>query len=157
MKSFFKLLLLALFSMVSMAMNAKNDDIVKILSIGNSFSQDAVEQYLHEIAAADGRQVIIGNMYIGGCSLAKHLVNAKENSDILHLFAFIPEQKGTATQIIEDEITVTDLEISLATQGRSVKKIFSTAREIPFVFADGHVRFTLDRMQGFEAVTVEYN
>lgn len=79
MKSFFKLLLLALFSMVSMAMNAKNDDIVKILSIGNSFSQDAVEQYLHEIAAADGRQVIIGNMYIGGCSLAKHLVNAKEN------------------------------------------------------------------------------
>ena len=73
MKSFFKLLLLALFSMVSMAMNAKNDDIVKILSIGNSFSQDAVEQYLHEIAAADGRQVIIGNMYIGGCSLAKHL------------------------------------------------------------------------------------
>ena len=79
MKSFSKLLLLALFSMVSMAMNAKNDDIVKILSIGNSFSQDAVEQYLHEIAAADGRQVIIGNMYIGGCSLAKHLVNAKEN------------------------------------------------------------------------------
>ena len=79
MRRFYKLLLLALFFMVSLAMNAKNDNIVKILSIGNSFSQDAVEQYLHEIAAADGQKVIIGNMYIGGCSLAKHLHNAKEN------------------------------------------------------------------------------
>ena len=90
-------------------------------------------------------------------SFLRSVVNSKENSDILHLFSFIPEQKGTATQIIEDEITVTDLEISLATQGRSVKKIFSTAEEIPFVFVDGRIRFTLDRMQGFEAVTVEYN
>ena len=90
-------------------------------------------------------------------SFLRSVVNAKENSDILHLFAFIPEQKGTATQIIEDEITVTNLEISLAAQGRSVKKIFSTSKEIPFVCVDGRVRFTLDRMQGFEAVTVEYN
>ena len=79
MRRLSKLLLLALFCMVSMTMNAKTENIVRILSIGNSFSQDAVEQYLHEIAAADGQDVIIGNMYIGGCSLAKHLVNAKEN------------------------------------------------------------------------------
>ena len=79
MRRFSKLLLLALFCMVSMVMNAKNDNIVRILAIGNSFSQDAVEQYLHELAASDGQQVIIGNMYIGGCSLEKHLNNAKEN------------------------------------------------------------------------------
>ena len=79
MRRLSKLLLLALFCVVSMTMNAKTENIVRILSIGNSFSQDAVEQYLHEIAAADGQDVIIGNMYIGGCSLAKHLVNAKEN------------------------------------------------------------------------------
>ena len=75
----FKLLLLALFCMISLTMNAQTENIVRILAIGNSFSQDAVEQYLHEIAAADGQKVIIGNMYIGGCSLAKHLKNAKEN------------------------------------------------------------------------------
>ena len=27
---------------------------VRILAIGNSFSQDAVEQYLHELAEAEG-------------------------------------------------------------------------------------------------------
>ena len=79
MRRLFSITLLALFCLVSVSMNAKTDKIVKILAIGNSFSQDAVEQYLHEIAAADGNQVIIGNMYIGGCSLKKHLNNAREN------------------------------------------------------------------------------
>ena len=69
-------LLLCAFSGV---MNAGEDNIVRILAIGNSFSEDAVEFYLHDIAAADGNNVIIGNMYIGGCSLKKHLDNAREN------------------------------------------------------------------------------
>ena len=43
--------------------------VIKILAIGNSFSQDAVEQYLYELADAEGMPVINGNMYIGGCSL----------------------------------------------------------------------------------------
>lgn len=79
MRTFQRLLVLALFCLISVAMNAKTENPVRILAIGNSFSQDAVEQYLHELAAADGQQVIIGNMYIGGCSLAKHLRNAREN------------------------------------------------------------------------------
>lgn len=54
----------------------------KILAIGNSFSQDAVEQNLYELAAAEGFKPIVANMYIGGCSLATHLSNAKNNSAV---------------------------------------------------------------------------
>ena len=54
--------------------------VVKILAIGNSFSQDAVEQYLHELAEAEGISTIIGNMFIGGCSLERHVKNARENA-----------------------------------------------------------------------------
>ena len=53
---------------------------VRILAIGNSFSQDAVEQYLHELAEAEGISTIIGNMFIGGCSLERHVKNARENA-----------------------------------------------------------------------------
>ena len=53
---------------------------VKILAIGNSFSQDAVEQYLHELAEAEGISTIIGNMFIGGCSLERHVKNARDNA-----------------------------------------------------------------------------
>lgn len=48
---------------------------VKILAIGNSFSRDAIEQNLYDLAKADGQHCIVGNLYIGGCSLAKHLAN----------------------------------------------------------------------------------
>lgn len=54
-------------------------DTLRVLAIGNSFSQDAVEQNLHEIAAADGRVFVIGNMYIGGCTLERHYRNARGN------------------------------------------------------------------------------
>ena len=53
---------------------------VRILAIGNSFSQDTVEQYLHELAEAEGISTIIGNMFIGGCSLERHVKNARDNA-----------------------------------------------------------------------------
>jgi hypothetical protein len=49
--------------------------MIKILAIGNSFSQDALE-HLHEIAKTDGVDMLIGNLYIGGCSLESHWYNA---------------------------------------------------------------------------------
>lgn len=53
--------------------------VVKILTIGNSFSEDAVENYLYELASEAGHTVMIGNMYIGGCNLERHWENASGN------------------------------------------------------------------------------
>lgn len=54
---------------------------IRVLAIGNSFSTDAVEQNLAELLMAAGVDtVIIGNMYIGGCPLWKHAVNAQRDS-----------------------------------------------------------------------------
>lgn len=53
-----------------------NADTIKVLAIGNSFSQDAVEQYLYELAQAEGKTMVIGDLCIGGCTLEKHLNNA---------------------------------------------------------------------------------
>lgn len=47
---------------------------MNILAIGNSFSQDAT-RYLHGIAKADGEDLNVVNLYIGGCSLEKHYNN----------------------------------------------------------------------------------
>ena len=53
---------------------------IKILAIGNSFSQDAVETYLYELAAAEGIEVVVANMYIGGCSLETHWSNIETSA-----------------------------------------------------------------------------
>ena len=47
---------------------------MNILSIGNSFSEDAT-RYLHEIARAEGEEINTANLYIGGCSLEMHHKN----------------------------------------------------------------------------------
>ena len=47
---------------------------MNILSIGNSFSQDA-QRYLHQIARVDGFKLNAFNLYIGGCPLSLHYRN----------------------------------------------------------------------------------
>lgn len=44
---------------------------MKILSIGNSFSQDA-HRYLHAVAESAGVELETANLYIGGCRLSLH-------------------------------------------------------------------------------------
>lgn len=52
---------------------------MKVLSIGNSFSEDA-SRYLHGVAKADGTNMKVVNLYIGGCPLSVHYTNMLENS-----------------------------------------------------------------------------
>lgn len=55
------------------------DGILKILTIGNSFSDDTM-QYVYQIAKSAGvDKVSLGNLYIGGCSLNTHASNARGN------------------------------------------------------------------------------
>ena len=58
------------------------DSIVRILAIGNSFSDDAVEHYLYGLAKAGGYKVIIGNLYIGGAPLDLHVKNVQEDKEV---------------------------------------------------------------------------
>lgn len=65
---------------VSPEPDRNGDGIVKILAIGNSFSQDAVEQYLWDLFDAAGIDAVIGNLYIGGCRLETHYKNMKNDN-----------------------------------------------------------------------------
>lgn len=55
---------------------------LKLLMIGNSFSQDTVN-WLPQIASSLGFQsqdIVIGNLVIGGCTLATHYANSQSNA-----------------------------------------------------------------------------
>ena len=90
MKRIFKSFLLAVFAAFLLCLDLSAAgagrkvarDTVRILAIGNSFSQDAIEQNLYELAKADGIPVIIGNAYIGGCSLERHVNNSRSGEGI---------------------------------------------------------------------------
>lgn len=62
-----------------------------ILAIGNSFSQDATH-YLHQIAAADGVEFEVTNLYIGGCSLERHWTELQNGTQ-----PYLLERNGAST------------------------------------------------------------
>lgn len=62
---------------LSQRLDAWNDDgVLKILTIGNSFSVDSME-YVYGIAKATGVSMVeLGNLYYGSCTLETHLNKA---------------------------------------------------------------------------------
>ena len=51
---------------------------MKILSIGNSFSEDA-GRWLHDISLCGNTEIDTANLYIGGCTLETHCNNIRED------------------------------------------------------------------------------
>ena len=78
MKRIYLFLLFALMVVTAGAQEKK--DTLRVLAIGNSFSEDAVEQYLWELGQEAGVEMIIGNAYRGGWSLAGHWNDARNRA-----------------------------------------------------------------------------
>lgn len=59
---------------------------MKVLSIGNSFSEDA-QRYLHRLAKHNGVNLRTVNLLIGGCSLQTHYWNMLDDrADYSYVF-----------------------------------------------------------------------
>lgn len=102
----FQILLLSIFLLFNSNIQAKK--VVKILAIGNSFSVDAVEQNLYELARTAGDSLVIGNAYIGGCSIDRHWNNAqtgKTEYSYRKIVGGIKTEKNNMnlTDIVEDD------------------------------------------------------
>jgi hypothetical protein len=69
------LLVVALVALASKVEAAERDSL-KLLTIGNSFSDDAIA-VLPALAKAGGKTLVIGRASIGGCSLERHAQNLK--------------------------------------------------------------------------------
>lgn len=86
----------------------------KILSIGNSFSEDA-HKYLWSIAKSSGideHNIHIANMYIGGSELFDHLANLKTNKAAYTLQSYTSETVTTTSSFrLENIITYDDWDV----------------------------------------------
>ena len=83
--------------------------VFKILAIGNSFSDDAIEHYLHDLVKASGRKVLIANLYYGGRSLQTHWEQASNDGSDYDLRVISPDgsrktfKNSSVRQAIESE------------------------------------------------------
>lgn len=82
---------------------------MNVLSIGNSFSTDA-HTYLPQMAKAAGKELMLCNLYIGGCSLEQHWNNWREEKEDYVYEVYLPGETemrapdGLAIHdVVEDE------------------------------------------------------
>lgn len=123
------LFLLFIFHLSLITSDAK---VVKVLAIGNSFSQDAIEQYLYELARAQGDSLVIGNAYIGGCSIDRHYTNLKKDSALYAYRKVVSgvrseHKKWTLKQIIRDE----QWDIISLQQASQLSGVFDSYKNLP--------------------------
>ena len=59
---------------ISPATAQKNDDgVLRILAIGNSFSDDGMEHLPALLESLGVKDVELARLYVGGCTLARHM------------------------------------------------------------------------------------
>ena len=96
---------------------------MKILSIGNSFSQDA-ERYLHRLAKREGVNIKTVNLFIGGCSLRTHYLNML-NDRAAYSFEFNGENTGIKVSI-SDALSSDDWDVITLQQVSTMSGSYET-------------------------------
>ncbi|RZK50641.1 MAG: DUF4886 domain-containing protein [Pedobacter sp.] len=81
---------------------------LRVLAIGNSFSEDALEHHLYGLSKAAGKQIIIGNLYIGGAPLSLHWKNIDSNLSAYEYRKITVDGKKTRTPNISIQNALAD-------------------------------------------------
>ena len=115
---------------------------LRILAIGNSFSDDAME-HLAEILVAEGyTDFILGNLYIGGCTLDGH--KARIDSGAADYSFRVNTGSGwtTTKQTIQYGLTYADWQIVTVQQASGSSGIVDTYKNMEYII--NYVRETVD-------------
>ena len=110
------------------------DGILKILTIGNSFSDDTM-QYVYKIAKSAGvSKIKLGNLYIGGCTLDMHAANARGNKAAYEYRTnFADTWHTTADYKMKDAITSENWDFISLQQASGSSGISSTYSQLDYL------------------------
>jgi len=103
-----KIFIILVVSFLSVGMAAQQMPTLRVLAIGNSFSEDAVEQYLWELGREAGVNLVIGNAYRAGWSMAAHWKDASSRATLTEYRKVVDGKhanlgKRTIRDIVTDE------------------------------------------------------
>jgi hypothetical protein len=76
---------------------------------------------------------------------------------MVHILSYLPEIRGSKTQMVEEGVELYDLKIALRNDGISPKKVYlSPERQLlPFKISDGYINVTIPVSKGYSLVVFE--
>jgi len=104
----------------------RSKNTLKVLAIGNSFSDDATS-YIKQMAIADNVDLRVANAFIGGCSFERHYNNITNGTTDYRFTYYTPEEtfKFSATSL-EQCLKAADWDIITVQQVSSLSGKYNT-------------------------------
>ena len=117
---------------------------MRILAVGNSFSTDAT-RFLQQTLQDRGVDATILNLYIGGCTLERHVKCMTENlaDYIFEHYTDVPEQKGLFKSTLAQGLDYADWDIITFQQGSPKSGLPES-----YAFLDPLYAYVRERMAG---------
>ncbi|MBE6636374.1 MAG: DUF4886 domain-containing protein [Ruminococcaceae bacterium] len=107
-------------------------DTLKLLTIGNSYSDDMMQHVYHIAADLGVKQIVLGNLFIGGCPIDRHADNALHNTpDYEYRFNNNGTWQTTVAFRLEDAIRAEKWDIISMQQASAGSGIPETYARVP--------------------------
>jgi hypothetical protein len=90
-------------------------------------------------------------------SFSRIFVTEQPGRRMVHLLSYVPELRGSNTQMIEEPIELHNVIISLRNDGRTPKKVYLAPerKPLPFKIIDGYINVTIPHSKGYSLVVFE--
>jgi hypothetical protein len=76
---------------------------------------------------------------------------------MVHLFSYVPEMRGSKTQMIEEPLDLHNVNISLRSDGKTPRKVYIAPekKSLPFKLKDGYINVTVPDSKGYSLIVFE--
>jgi hypothetical protein len=90
-------------------------------------------------------------------SFSRVFVTEQPGRKMVHLLSYVPEMRGSKTQMIEDPIEIHEVKISLRQDGKTPKKVYLAPerKSLPFKAVDGYIQVTIPVSKGYSLLVFE--
>jgi len=90
-------------------------------------------------------------------SFSRVFVTEQPGRKMIHLLSYVPEMRGSKTQIIEEPVELHNVKISLRIDGRTPKKVYLAPerKTLPFKISDGYINVTIPVSNGYSLLVFE--
>ena len=90
-------------------------------------------------------------------SFSRVSVTEQPGRKMVHILSYLPELRGSKTQIIEEGVELYNIKIALRNDGNAPKKVYLAPgrQSLPFKISDGYVNVTIPVCQGYSLVVFE--
>jgi hypothetical protein len=90
-------------------------------------------------------------------SFARAFVTEQPGRRMVHILSYVPEMRGTKTQMIEEPVELHNVKISLRDDGKSPRRVYLAPgkKSLPFRVSEGYINVTIPVSNGYSLVVFE--